>query len=340
MNFQPGEIYFIRELDGAHPSKFVKVGLVRESEGRDSFNRLLEHQTGNPRTLILDKKHVVKTDAVAMVEAQLHRIYATSRVNGEWFKFESEAELASVVDRAKTLSLEATQRVKLFEQAAALESQFSVGETISPTPESTQIANRLALQKNIVSIGNELLSEIKAKLEIAVQAGADVSGLATTRIRNFKPKLDEKKLKEVHPDVYSRYLVDVVKFSATFRLKAKGDVVHEDLVPIFSELSALRAQIAAVTDHAEISKLNEPTLMVRKILGLSEWDAEVLTAQLQIATGTSPGIKGLCTWERANKTKQVFDAASFADENVDLAKSFMIVRAPKTYINPAKKRIG
>ena len=50
-----GEIYFIAEEPSVSaPPVRVKIGLVRESKsGRDSQDRLLDHQTGNPRRLVL-----------------------------------------------------------------------------------------------------------------------------------------------------------------------------------------------------------------------------------------------------------------------------------------------
>ncbi len=57
----PGEVYFVSETDRLtkEVSSYVKIGLVRERDGRSSAERLDEHQTGNPRKLGL--LEVVKT---------------------------------------------------------------------------------------------------------------------------------------------------------------------------------------------------------------------------------------------------------------------------------------
>jgi hypothetical protein len=55
MKLTSGHLYFINEQDvitGAH-STYYKIGIVRSSDERDSKNRLLEHQTGNPRKLCI-----------------------------------------------------------------------------------------------------------------------------------------------------------------------------------------------------------------------------------------------------------------------------------------------
>ena len=53
MNLTPGQLYFINEQDikTGERSNYYKIGIVRESFERDSKDRLLEHQTGNPRKL-------------------------------------------------------------------------------------------------------------------------------------------------------------------------------------------------------------------------------------------------------------------------------------------------
>jgi hypothetical protein len=74
-----GEIYFIGEKDlrTKELTQYFKVGIVRENEenaDRDSTQRLLEHQTGNPRELYIES--VVKTDLVELVETLLHKKFA------------------------------------------------------------------------------------------------------------------------------------------------------------------------------------------------------------------------------------------------------------------------
>ena len=67
-----GEIYFIGEKDlrTKEITPYFKVGIVRENADntdRDSTQRLLEHQTGNPRELYIES--VVKTDLVELLES-------------------------------------------------------------------------------------------------------------------------------------------------------------------------------------------------------------------------------------------------------------------------------
>ena len=146
MAYQQGEIYFIRELDRVTKgyTPFVKIGLVRDADNRDSFNRLVEHQTGNPRQLDLDRSGIIKTDAVDLVEAQLHRFFAPRRVSGEWFEFAAEAEIQEAIKKATSFAKDAEERVPVFQIAEVLKNTPSTKGAKKATEEDRDIAFELA----------------------------------------------------------------------------------------------------------------------------------------------------------------------------------------------------
>ena len=80
-----GSVYFMVEKDlfGYDCGPYVKIGLVSDNEfGRTSANRRDEHQTGNPREIII--KDEVKTNAsVSSLEALVHQRLSTKRIHGE-----------------------------------------------------------------------------------------------------------------------------------------------------------------------------------------------------------------------------------------------------------------
>ena len=128
----PGEIYFIREKDILTNEKtsYVKVGLVKEKIDRDSENRLAEHQTGNPRELSVFK--VIETPAVSEIEKMLHGIFATNRVNGEWFNF-TDDQLSQCIEEAEALVKEAESNLEFFSEQDKLSKVLSSGEVKQPT---------------------------------------------------------------------------------------------------------------------------------------------------------------------------------------------------------------
>ena len=84
-----GFVYFMTERDlfGYPCGPYVKIGLVKgNDDGRSSFDRRKEHQTGNPREIIIEAE--VKTHAqVSTLESLVHQRLAKNRIHGEWFNF-------------------------------------------------------------------------------------------------------------------------------------------------------------------------------------------------------------------------------------------------------------
>lgn len=338
MSYQHGEIYFIREREAVGFSPYVKIGLVRYAEGRDSFNRLSEHQTGNPRHLFLDQRLIIQTQAVDMVEAQMHRQFATKRVNGEWFEFSAEVELEEAINEARKLAIDVSTRVMVLTTAEELAKQVSTGRILTASAEIHEKAKALALAKEKSRRCSVLLALIKEKMAFAFTAGTDVSGVAKTTTRTFKPKLDTDALAAAHPTIYSQFEVPTLKFRGTFLLKLKGaELVIEDAL-FMREVEELEHTINAVTEHRDIERLNEPNLALTQLKGLADWDVEVLQAEIQVALGTAEAFEGVCTWKRSESITNVFDAASFAEAYPELAKQFMVVAEPKTYVAPTKKK--
>ena len=103
MILTPGQLYFINEQDtqtGVR-SNYYKIGIVRDADDRDSENRLLEHQTGNPRKLCIVE--TLSMPAVEAVETNLHYLFASKRVMGEWMCFNDD-ELKQAIAKAKELA--------------------------------------------------------------------------------------------------------------------------------------------------------------------------------------------------------------------------------------------
>ena len=94
MILTPGQLYFVNEQDvrTGERSRYFKIGIVRDAADRDSKDRLLEHQTGNPRKLCIVEN--LTMPAVEAIETNLHYLFARNRVMGEWMEF-TDVELQS-----------------------------------------------------------------------------------------------------------------------------------------------------------------------------------------------------------------------------------------------------
>ena len=79
-----------KDLFGYECGPYVKIGLVSENEfGRSALNRRDEHQTGNPREIIV-KDEVTTMASVSYLEALVHQRLSSKRIHGEWFSYNEE----------------------------------------------------------------------------------------------------------------------------------------------------------------------------------------------------------------------------------------------------------
>ena len=202
MNLKLGELYFIREQDPLtrEISDYVKIGLVKDNGGRTSESRLEEHQTGNPRDLIIHA--VVTTSSIIAVETTMHGIYAPKRVNGEWFKLTNN-ELADAVETAKGLADEVAIFSDQIASSDALSKILSDGNAIEATPEMLTLYGLLNNSTLIVKEYEKLKKSLDSIMIHAINSGDDVGNLASKQVRNTKV-FDELMFKSDFPELKSR----------------------------------------------------------------------------------------------------------------------------------------
>lgn len=339
MSYQPGEIYFVRETTDSGFGPFVKIGLVSQKENRSSFDRLKEHQTGNPRVLRIDENQIVKTEAVSMVEAQLHKIFAPQRVAGEWFNLPTEDKVQDAISEAKRLSREIAEIVPIFQDAEKLAKEISTETTIPADEQAITLAAAIADKKGEVSVLEGLEEQIKELLKLAVESGKDVKGAAEVVNVTFKPifKIDE--FKSEHEELYKKYLTVIQKWSGPFRPKARATALGKLSEEFQSQINNLESMISKVSGPAEAYLLNEPQLIITNLKAVAEWEQAIATAKLQLMCCTNSGIDGVCTWNRKfSDPKEIFDEKKFVEENPELYLDYLAEAKSGTYIRPAKRK--
>jgi hypothetical protein len=338
MGYKSGEIYFVREQDGQGYSPHVKIGLVHEP--RDSFDRLSEHQTGNPRVLRIDRGQIVKTDAVDRVEAQLHKIFAPKRVSGEWFELDSEAEVEKAVKKAKELADEVGSLVPIFTQAENLSLKASSENQIPATEETLALSGQIARSKGELEVCSELEDAISQKLQEAIQDEKGVvKGAAEVVTVNYKAKFMLEDFKNENPELFAKYLDTVQGWSQLFRTKAKKldrASLGEDFL---EEVGRIEALIDAVTSVEQAFLLNEPQLFITNLKALSTWTHDISIAKLKVLCGTNAGIENVCTWTRKQgDPKSVFNEKLFVKENPETYLDYLAEAKTGSYLRVAKRK--
>jgi hypothetical protein len=335
--YQDGEIYFIRETE--YPtgtlSPFVKIGLVHYKDDRDSYGRLSEHQTGNPRRLRLDDDHIVKTQAVDMVEARLHRIFATSRISGEWFELPNQADLKKALEEAQNLAaLVASYRPK-FEAAMKLETEKSDGTIREATAEELELVQHLIVARKQTTTCTDLEKDIKAILTKAYSEGADIAVAAKSTMRVYSPRFDADAFQAENQELFEKYQGQVETWQHKFAPIPRA----KDLGPEFdSSIAEVDVILNGVRESKKYSDLVEATLLLTNLKGISGWEAKVAEAELKLLMGNAEELKGAVRWKRFFEPTTKLDEATLAAMHPDVYKKYIFTPDPTPLVNLKKTK--
>jgi len=341
-----GEIYFIGEVDvrSKEPSSYVKIGLVRERDDKRVEERVLEHQTGNPRQLTLLRS--IKTPCVSKVENHLHRSFATSQVSGEWFHLNAGG-LGQSMALCQQLADDADRRSVFVETAKALSSQVSNGESLDPTNEIKDLHQQLLVAKHGTSLCRELSKLVKTVLEELTNQGMDTSLYVTRQMKAGKKGFDEKQLQADYPDLYAQFVLTDEKFKQG-ALNITGLRKFEiDPSEISEEFGMTYQRIVDVSELARRGEISPDDFyeLYLEVLGHEvsfDWTTNFIDAELKASVGEFEEIIGVCKWKRGMTTETKFDKAAFSEAQPDLAEKYTI-RGPEelsTVLHKGRGAIG
>ena len=331
MKLEPGTIYFVREQEttGTGFTGLVKIGLVAGE--RSPYDRLKEHQTGNPRKLHFDAAQFVQTRAVKYVESQLHGRFAAKRVSGEWFTFASQDEIESAVAVTRELASSMDAFAEVFAEADRLNMCLSGGPLLAATSEVREIATRWVFADAIAQKAENLIDSISEEIKWqAREYGSDaVAGVLQTIETLQEPAFSVTAFKKANPKLWEE-LADSVpeawnpKFEVSF--ESEPDTVTRQTLDALDQIGET---VATAIEAGDVYQLNELDLEVRQILSPAEWERDVAEAQLKNFCGEAPGIDGICGWERRVKMRRKFDPEKLRLEYPATYQEFTLERRAK-----------
>lgn len=342
-----GEIYFIGEKDlrSKEVTPYFKVGIVRENPDnadRDSTQRLLEHQTGNPRELYIE--NVVNTDLVELVETLLHKTFAPLGVRGEWMLL-SAAELAQVQSEAEKLAREAAEITADLEKAEKLAKEISDEEVI-PATDELKALNEVYLESNAklksCSEMQDLIKEILADALEDEDEEEEVDAFVQVLERKGKANFDEDSFKSKYASIYSKFLItkSTVKGTASFSGSRGFKREFKDFDPGFATLvgnfDPLVEKIKAGKEKKEV--LHGFSLELRRVNAEALWLKMKAESKIKVACGTHAGIDGLFKWSRTEKITESLDRKALKEAHPELVAEFTTIgEATKAVIVDPKK---
>jgi len=318
-----GELYFIREQDllTQELGQYFKIGLIKDNGDRSSVDRLLEHQTANPRKLLLFE--VLTTPAIIDVEKTMHGLMAPYRVSGEWFHL-SETDLEKAITTAKSLVEEVKQNLDVLTQAEMLDAALSDETVLEPTSKALVYFERYHRANAIVSEYENLKKGFDQLLSVAIDRGENIGNIASKQSRSTS-KFDEERLKSDLPEIYAEFLVDRQTTSKRFLpAKPQEALKISEISPEFFELTR---QFNALLDSGAVTQANSSKFhVVNRFMTVHYYrsllDIEISEANIKTECGISREINGICKWKREIKHSQHFDKVKFAENYPELEAKY------------------
>lgn len=325
-----GEIYFIGEKDlrTKEITSYYKVGIVRENSenaDRNATQRLLEHQTGNPRELYIES--VVKSDLVELVETLIHKNFAPLGVRGEWMLL-NPLQLIEVQKHAELLAVEAKEITADLQKAEELAKVLSDEELIPATPE-LQVLNDIYLESNAkLKACDEMFDTIKEIFADALEdedEKEEVGAFAQIQERQ-RLVFDEVAFRSAHSSVYSKFLItkSTIKGTPSF---AGSRGFKKEFKDYDAEFANMVDGFATIVEKIESGKekkefLHGFSLELRRINAEALWSKMKAESKIKVACGTHAGIDGVFKWVRSEKVTQSLDKKALKQAHPELVAHF------------------
>ena len=288
-----GEVYFIAEEPSVGtPLVRVKIGLVRESQNRDSCDRRADHQTGNPRRLVLIE--VVKTARVSMVENSLHQRYADSRGIGEWFEL-SQEDLDAAISTCQNLASLQKIHLPILQAADQMRHTNRNGSSIDAASDVIEWHRQHQIAKASESIFSALKRRYTDRIKEGHASGIDIADWAVVSVPRMPFGIW---LKKNHPDAYEACKQPSHTISFVPEPLKIEPVLPPTDAELCQELGAKIAEWSPEKGFADIHQLFLETLRPKQIW---EEEKELALAHLKVACGTNSAIRDVCEWKRAEK---------------------------------------
>lgn len=327
----PGSLYFITERDPfcEGPATYVKIGLVRDNDmGRSSDDRLLEHQTGNPRSLRIAAS-ISTTAPISALEVSVHQRLAAHRVSGEWFRI-GDGGIQRFVDAAKELKAELEQLESCTVSLTPFTEVMDNGEELQPDSEAEDLhVGALSLINRIQELERKQTLLTLQLQSIGGSEITDIEGVCRHQYSAGSSRFDSAGFGRAHPDLMQG--LGRHRISGSFRLKkrptaSRGDETRR-LEQICRVQNATDNGPLALPRSAETERMHADWIDVHSDLQPLKLQLSQHEARLKLICGEASGIQGVCSWKRA--LRSTIQRQVLVQSHPDLAAEFTVITAPR-----------
>ena len=341
METTQGEIYFVREQEVNGFSPYTKIGLIKYTEDRDSQSRIGEHQTGNPRPLIVFR--FVPTFCVTAAETYMHRKYASYRFHGEWFQL-SESQILEAVDFCESLAKRFEREKGVLDTAKKSKDEVSNGETIGTSDEAQRWLNEYWRARFVINRCKSITAIYRQTIRNADEQGEDVSGTAAIQERAPRAVFDEKGFKTKYEDLWIKHVIqkeDIAPPRFTPKNIPQDSLPIDDFQAEFHGLAnKMEAALSKEGGNSQVLfDVHEVYLNLLSFEKQAQVDMDIAEAHLKVLCGENDGIQNVCKWTRKLTVKEVLDTKALKSNHPNEYAEFESRGKAVTAVVP-KKGIG
>lgn len=322
-NTVPGKLYIIGEEDvfGSLSSPYFKVGIVKEE--REVEKRLSEHQTGNPRKLVI--RDLIEVAAVEYLETHLHHRLATKVAFSEWFKL-SETEYAELLQLARKLSDEVALQVPLAQLASQFKDSVSNGLIVPATSELWQLHSELYPETVKVKKVSKVISEVNAVVRTRATT-SDQPVVGQRKIEVSKEVFNLTKFQEENPEIVASFQKESISGLLTIKKIADVDSEFSGFDPLKTYLDLSKEDLDRISE----TELEQARRQLTEIEAVSEWSKNHHDVAVRSAIGENDGIENVATWKRSVKAR--FDKSAFRKAEPELYAQYVEYRTEERWID-------
>jgi hypothetical protein len=327
----PGTLYFITEQDpfGDSSDSYVKIGLVRDNDtGRSSFDRVLEHQTGNPRMLVVAEA-ITTIAPISTFEASVHQQLARHRVSGEWFRAGDEG-IRPFVDVAESIRSELEY---LYTHSSALEilaTTEDTGEEVLPDSEAKDMHHEMVGVGRAIKERKQQLNRVALELQLLGGTDtSDIEGICGHQYTKAGRRFDSSGFAQAYPDLLEQLGSSGIK--PRFSLRQAPTLPPSDDMERLKKLCA--AQTIAGSEPLKLARssraeaLHADWIDLHSNLQPLKQKKDLLEAQLKFICGTAAVVKGICSWKRT--ITRTISQKDLLPSHQELVDTFTVPTAPR-----------
>ncbi|MFM7312382.1 MAG: hypothetical protein ACKO0M_04310 [Cyanobium sp.] len=327
----PGTLYFITEQDpfGDPSGSYVKIGLVRENDtGRSSLDRLLEHQTGNPRILVVAAS-LTTTAPISELETSVHQQLARHRVCGEWFRAGGEG-IGPFVTVAEEIRRKLEHLHTHSPELETLAATEDTGEELLPDSEAKDMHHEMIGVVRAIKERKQQLDRVALELQsLGGTETSDIEGICGHHYTKAGRRFDSSGFAQAYPDLLAE--LGSSRIQSRFSLRQAPKLIPSDDMGPLKVLCA--AQTIAGSEPLKLARSSRAEALhadwIELYSGLQplKQKEDLLEARMKLLCGPAAAFKGICSWKRT--TIRTISQKELLPNHQELVNRFMVPTASR-----------